>query len=73
MFTTDEARTKANGITKVFGKDGYDKSRTCQFHFKQTLHRMLAEFPENCMDIKDKGRVWNVDEMIVHYPYFDWI
>ena len=57
MFITDEAGANANGITKVFGKDGNDKSRTWQFHFKQALHIMLAKFPKKSRDIKHKGRV----------------
>ena len=47
MFITDEAGANANGITNVFGKEGHDKTRTCQFHFKQSLNRMLVKFPEN--------------------------
>ena len=35
MFITDEAGANVNGITRVFGQEGYDKNRTCQFHFKQ--------------------------------------
>ena len=52
MFITDEAGANANGITKVFGQEGYDKSRTCQFHFKQSLNRMLTKFPEDAGELK---------------------
>ena len=52
MFITDEAGANANGITQVFGQEGYKKSRTCQFHFKQGLHRMLTKFPANLSDVK---------------------
>ena len=52
MFITDEAGANANGITRVFGQEGYDKSRTCQFHFKQSLNRMLTKFPDNAGELK---------------------
>ena len=46
MFITDEAGPNHNGILKVFGKDGVRKSRTCcQFHFEQSLQRMLLTLP----------------------------
>ena len=52
MFITDEAGANANGITRVFGQEGYDKSRTCQFHSKQSLNRMLTKFPDNAGELK---------------------
>ena len=52
LFITDEAGANANGITKVFGEEGNRKSRTCQFHFKQGLNRMLAKFPANSGELK---------------------
>ena len=40
MFITDEAGANYNGILKVYGQEGYRKSRTCIFHFKQALTKM---------------------------------
>ena len=45
MFITDEAGANYNGILKVYGQEGYRKSRTCIFHFKQALTKMLDKFP----------------------------
>ena len=47
MFITDEAGANHNGIMKVYGEEGYKKSRTCVFHFKQSLQKMLQKFPDD--------------------------
>ena len=47
MFITDEAGANYNGIMKVYGEEGYKKSRTCIFHFKQSLQKMLQKFPDD--------------------------
>ena len=47
MFTTDEAGANCNGIMKVYGEEGYKKSRTCVFHFKQSLQKMLQKFQDD--------------------------
>ena len=54
MFITDEAGANFNGIYKVFGQQGVDKSRTCQFHFKQCLIRMLTKFPAELGELKSE-------------------
>ena len=54
MFITDEAGANFNGIYKVFGQQGVDKSRTCQFHFKQCLNRMLTKFPVKLGELKSE-------------------
>ena len=52
MFITDEAAANHNGILKVFGQEGVRKSRTCQFHFKQSLQRMLLKFPPTLSELR---------------------
>ena len=52
MFTTDEAGANYNGIMKVFGEEGYKKFRTCVFHFKQSLQKMLQKFPDDLITQK---------------------
>ena len=47
MFITDEAGANYNGIMQVYGEEGYKKSRTCIFHFKQSLQKMLQKFPDD--------------------------
>ena len=44
MFITDEAGANYNGIMKIYGEEGYKNSRTCVFHFKQSLQKMLQKF-----------------------------
>ena len=38
----------------MFGQQGVDKSRTCQFHFKQCLNRMLTKFPAELGELKSE-------------------
>ena len=52
MFITDEAGANYNGIMKVYGEEGYKKSRTCVFHFKQSLQKMLQKFPDDLITQK---------------------
>ena len=52
MFITDEAGANHNGILSVYGQSGVMKSRICQFHFKQSLNRMLQKFPPTLNEIK---------------------
>ena len=47
LFITDEAGANYNGIMQVYGQEGYNKSRTCVFHFKQSLQKMLLKFPDD--------------------------
>ena len=47
MFITGGAGANYNGIMKLFGQKGYKKSRTCVFHFKQSLQKMLQIFPDD--------------------------
>ena len=54
MFITDEAGANHNGILRVFGQAGVRKSRTCQFHFKQSLQRMLVKFPATLNELKSE-------------------
>ena len=54
LFITDEAGANFNGIRKVFGEDGVKKTRTCQFHYKQSLHRMLTKFPPDLYDVRNE-------------------
>ena len=54
MFITDEAGANHNGILRVFGQTGVRKSRTCQFHFKQSLQRMLLKFPATLNELKSE-------------------
>ena len=51
---TDEAGANHNGIPRVFGQAGVRKSRTCQFHFKQSLQRMLLKFPATPNELKSE-------------------
>ena len=53
MFITDEAGANFNGIHKVFGQQRVDKSRTCQFHFKQCLNRMLTKIPSRTRRVEE--------------------
>ena len=58
MFITDEAGANYNGILRVFGQAGVRKSRTCQFHFKQSLQRMLLKFPATLNELKVNLKKW---------------
>ena len=51
-FMTDEGGAVLNGIKEVFGDDGMRKTYTCQFHFKQCLHRQLNKIPNELDDIR---------------------
>ena len=42
-FITDEAGKNHNGIAAIYGRQGSNKSSTCQFHFKKQLEVMLAK------------------------------
>ena len=44
-FITDKAGANHNGIDVIYGKQGSNKSSTCQFHFKKQREAMLAKFP----------------------------
>ena len=52
LFITDEAGANYNGILKVYGEEGYKKSRTCVFHFKQSLQKILLKFPDDLSVLK---------------------
>ena len=54
MSITNEAGANHNGIPRVFGQAGVRKSRTCQFHFKQSLQRMLLKFPATLNEVKSE-------------------
>ena len=52
MFITDEAGANFNGILSVFGQTGINKAFTCQFHFKQSLEKMVTKFPPELNELK---------------------
>ena len=53
-FITDEAGANHNGIAAIYGKQGSNKSSTCQFHFKKQLEAMLAKFPPTLLEQRNE-------------------
>ena len=56
-FITDEAGANHNGITSIFGEEGFRKASTCQFHFKNQLESMLMKFPPTLVEQRDEFEV----------------
>ena len=50
----DEAGANFNGIQEVFGDQGVRKTKSCQFHFKQSLQRILLKFPPELGDLRNE-------------------
>ena len=57
MFITDEAGANFNGILSVFGQLGLNKAFTCQFHFKQSLEKMLTKFQPELNELKGEFEI----------------
>ena len=53
-FICDEAGANFNGIQEVFGDQGVRKIKSCQFHFKQSLQRILLKFPPELVDLRNE-------------------
>ena len=53
-FICDEAGANFNGIQEVFGDQGVRKTKSCQFHFKQSLQRILLKFPPEVGDLRNE-------------------
>ena len=54
LFIVDEAGANFNGIQKVFGEEGVRKAKSCTFHFKQSLQRMLLKFPADLLILRNE-------------------
>ena len=54
FFICDEAGANFNGIQEVFGDEGVRKTKSCQFHFKQSLQRMLRRFPAELGELRSE-------------------
>ena len=54
LFIVDEAGANFNSIQKVFGEEGVRKAKSCTFHFKQSLQRMLLKFPADLLILRNE-------------------
>ena len=57
IWITDEAGANFNVILSVFGQTGVNRAYTCQFHFKQSLEKMLAKFPPELNDLRGEFEI----------------
>ena len=46
-FMCDEHHANFTSIETVFGRDAAARVKTCEFHFKQSVHRRTRRLPEN--------------------------
>lgn len=53
-FIVDEAGANFNGIQEVFGEEGVRKTKTCKFHFQQSLQRMLMKFTPDLLMLRNE-------------------
>ena len=61
QFIVDEAGAVAAGIRNVFGDEGYRKTVSCQFHYKQCLNRALNNMPPELHDLVEEFRELALD------------
>ena len=64
-FMTDEGGAVLNGIKEIFGDDGMRKTYTCQFHFKQCLHRQVNKIPNELNDIRTEFEMLAIQMLTV--------
>ena len=65
QFIVDEAGAVAAGIRNVFGEEGYRKTSSCQFHYKQCLRRALTNMPNELHDLVEEFRELALDVLKV--------
>lgn len=49
-FVADEHHANWQSISKVFGPSAIDRTVSCEFHFKQSVHRHARRLPESSTD-----------------------
>ena len=53
-FIVDEAGANFNGIQEIFGEEGVMKTKSCKFHFQQSMQRMLMKFTPDLLILRNE-------------------
>ena len=61
QLIVDEAGAVAAGIRNVFGEEGYRKTSSCQFHYRQCLNSALNNMPPELHDLLEEFRELALD------------